>query len=88
MKNDFRRKYLDLEKEVSQKINSIVEKKGKEGTHARQVVKIKDDQQFNLDGGRYLVEISHNQLLDNNGYGYQFSCLTLEQLCEIVDSLS
>ena len=42
---------------------------------------------FNLDGGRYLDEITPNELVDNRGYSYQFSVLNTEQLCEVLDAL-
>jgi hypothetical protein len=42
---------------------------------------------FNLDGGRYLDEITPTQLVDNSGYTYQFHVLTTEQLCEVLDAL-
>lgn len=90
MKNEFRRKYLDLEKEVSEKIAELIRKKGVEGKHrgaSEKVLKVKGDQQFNIEGGRYLTEITGNDLIDNEGYSYQHSCLTLDQLCEVVDSL-
>ena len=90
MKNDFRRKHLNLEQEVSEKIAELIRKKGVEGKHrgaSEKVLKVKGDQQFNLDGDRYLTEITNTELLDNEGYAYNHSCLTLEQLCEVVDSL-
>ena len=87
MKNTFRRKHLTLEQELQEEITRLIDKKGKASkTRSCSVLKVKSDQQFNLDGGRYLVEISKSELIDNSGYGYHFSCLTLEQLCEIVDS--
>lgn len=87
MKTTFQNKYKALEKEVANKIQDLINKKGKESKHrSEKVLKVKDDQQFNLLGGRYLTEISTNDLIDNHGYSYQYHCLTLEQLCEIVDS--
>lgn len=88
MKNTFRRKYLDLQSEVASKIAELIDKKGKESkTLSCMVLKIKkEEQQFNLDGGRYLTEISKAVLIDNNGYSYNYDVLTLDQLCEIVDS--
>lgn len=90
MKNTFRRKHLTLEQELQEEITKLIDKKGKASKtrtwQSGSVLKVKSDQQFNLDGGRYLVEISKSELVDNSGYGYHFSCLTLEQLCEIVDS--
>jgi len=41
---------------------------------------------FNLSGGRYLVELNTNELIDNLGYQYNICVLTTEQLCQVVDS--
>ncbi len=80
-------KYQELEKEVAVKIEKLIKKKGVESEHITDLVlKIQDDQMFNLEGGRYLTEITSKILIDNNGYSYNHSCLTLEQLCEIADS--
>ncbi len=88
MKTKFQNKYKALVEEVADKIYDLIEKKGKESKHRNEkVLHIKsDDLQFNLDGRRYLVEISKNELIDNQGYSYNHSVLTLEQLCEIIDS--
>ena len=51
------------------------------------VLKVKDKQQFNLDGGRWLVEISVRNLIDNKGHSYDHSVLSLEQICEVVDNI-
>ncbi len=91
MKNKFRRKYIDLEREVSDEISELIDKKGVESKHrgsGTKVLKVKADQQFNLDGDRYLTEITKTELIDNGGYAYQFSSLALDELCEAVDSVS
>lgn len=87
MKTTFQNKYKALVEDVADKIYDLIEKKGKESKHRNEkVLRIKEDQQFNLDGGRWLVEMTGSELIDNKGYSYQHECLTLEQLCEIVDS--
>lgn len=82
-------KKLDsLKEEIAQKINRLLEKKGKESKFQnKKVLKVKDEQQFNLDGGCYLIEISADELIDNNGYVYNHSFLTIEQWCAIIDSI-
>jgi len=42
---------------------------------------------FNLCDGRWLEEITKTNLIDNQGYIYDFNVLTIEQLCEIGDEL-
>jgi len=81
-------KHKKLEIAVKLRIRAKLLKKGvKSEYRSDTVLKVKDDQCFNLDGGRYLVEISETDLIDNGGYSYNYSCLTLEQLCEAVDNI-
>lgn len=88
-KTTFQDKYKKLSEQVEQKIMQLVNTKGK-GIHhdfiSGNVLVVKEEQMFNLDGGRYLVAISNRHLIDNRGYEYSYSVFTLEQLCEIVDS--
>jgi len=42
---------------------------------------------INLDGGRWLEEVTPYDLIDNKGYTYQYSVLTLEELCELADEI-
>lgn len=88
MKTSFEDKHKKLTQEVYEAIEKLINKKGEESRFRNcQVLKVKSDElQFNLDGRRYLVEITNDRLLDNNGYEYHFSALSLEQLCELVDS--
>jgi len=53
------------------------------------VLKVTDDEMmFNLDGGRYLNEYSHQYgLIDNNGYQYSVYCLDAEDFFKVVDYL-
>lgn len=61
--------------------------KGVESEHrSEKVLKVKDAQMFNIDGGRWLTEISTTELIDNNGYSYDFSILSIQQLCEAIDN--
>jgi hypothetical protein len=87
MKTTYQNKLATLQKEVTDKIKALIIKKGKESKHKyEQVLRVKAGQQFNLDGGRYLVEISDVELIDNDGHTYAHDVLPLEKLCEIVDS--
>lgn len=85
MKKTFQNKYARLRHEVECKIASLVEKKGK--LNNIKTIKVKDEQMFNLSGSRYLTEVSSTRLIDNSGYEYYFEVLTMDQLCELVDSL-
>ena len=87
MNNTFRRKYLNLKQEVASEIASLIRQHGEDSKHrGERVLKVKDGQQFNLDGGRYLTEVGSRELIDNLGYSYNYDVLALDQLCEIVDS--
>lgn len=87
MRTKFQNKHKKLTLEVMEEIERLIEKKGKESEHQNcMVLKVKDGQEFNLEGGRYLQEITRDRLIDNCGYEYHHSALSLEQLCEIVDS--
>ena len=81
-------KHKELELFVSNKIAKAIKARGVKSEHRSDlVIKVKDDQMFNLDGGRYLTEITEDELIDDGGYSYHHSVLTLEQLCEIADNL-
>ena len=42
---------------------------------------------FNLEGNRYLTEITRNELVDNSGYTYSFFNLEADQLVTLSDYL-
>jgi hypothetical protein len=87
MKQTFKQKYQELYSEVYEQLNHLVNTKGKKSEfRSTKALKVKDAVAFNLDGGRYLKEVISGELIDNEGYSYSFWCLTLEQMCELVDS--
>lgn len=80
----------NLETFIVNHIVVAIQRQGEESKHSStRVIKItNDDLMFNLSGGRYLTEISENNLIDNSGYTYDYNAITLEQLAEIADSLT
>lgn len=84
----FLSKYHNLRQQATSEIASLIRQRGEDSRHrGERVLKIrKDELQFNLDGNRYLEEIGSTELIDNQGYSYNYDALTLDQLCEIVDS--
>lgn len=78
-----------LIQEIGKRIVELIKTKGEESDHLGDIVlKIKDeDKMYNLEGGRWLVEISENKLIDNQGYSYDLCVLRLEELCDVIDSL-
>jgi len=81
-------KYQALEVAIRLRIASKIMDKGVESKHrSEKVIAIKKDElQFNLEGGRYLTEITAQELIDNEGYSYNLSVLPIDQLCEAVDN--
>lgn len=86
MKTKYQDKYKKLEQEISVKISALIQKKGVESEFSNvKVLKIKDEQQYNF-SNTYAVELTDGSFIAHNGHAYHHSVLTLEQLCEIVDS--
>ncbi len=79
-----------LNQEIVQRINDLIKTKGVESVHnSDMVLSIKDNEQmYNLDGARWLVELNAEVLIDNKGYTYSLDNLELENLCILIDSLS
>ena len=81
-------KFQVLHDEVLDVLRTIIASEGEKSEFNGHIaVRVKENQQFNLSGGRYLTEINQHHLVDNHGYEYDFYVLSLEQLCDIVDSL-
>lgn len=89
MAERFQNKHKKLEQEVNARLRYLVEKRGKKSEFSSEKsLKIKEDEMmFNMDGGRYLVEITADRLVDSSGYRYSYDCLSLEQLCKIADNI-
>jgi len=83
-----RDKYTELEQKVVDKIGELLETQGvNSAQHNAKVLRVEDEEMmWNIEGGRYLVEINESQLIDNKGYTYALDVLDLERLCEVVDS--
>lgn len=86
-----RDKYTTLEEEVVAKIGELLQKKGVNCTTQSntEVLRVLDEEMmWNLEGGRYLVELNETSLFDNKGYTYSLDTLNLERLCEVADSIA
>lgn len=76
--------------DVKDTIEALLETKGVPSrfTNSRLVLVIhEDDAMFNLGSSNWLVEISEDELFDNEGYSYSFDSLNLEDLCIAIDSV-
>jgi len=82
-------KLSELVESALSELRELIAQKGVESEFMSKVcLKIEDDDfAFNLDGGRYLAEITQNELLDNNGYHYDFNVLDTEDLLDVIDHL-
>lgn len=80
----------NLETFIVNHIVVAIQRQGEQSEHSTtRVIKIANkDLMFNLSGGRYLTEISENDLIDNCGYTYNYNAITLEELAEIADTLT
>jgi hypothetical protein len=79
-----------LNQEIIQRIIDLIETKGVKSKHtSNMVLSIQDEEQMhNLEGGRYLVELNSEVLIDNQGYQYHLESLEIKELCEVVDSIA
>ncbi len=89
----YSKKLEELLDSVEAKLLKLIDKKGTESEHfSDKSLKIKeDDLMYNLEGGRYLTEITrvdgHCELVDNNGYRYYYSALETEKFLKVADHL-
>lgn len=85
---------VNLLKELNQKIENRIAKKinsiGVKSEHnSKPCIQIKDENiQFNLDGGRYLTEVTKDTLIDNRGYEYDFFVLEMNDFVKVADYIS
>jgi hypothetical protein len=81
-------KLQDLKVHIKVRLASKLKSKGEKSQHCSDtVLKVKCAQMFNIEGGRWLSEISHEKLIDNEGYSYIHDVLPIEQLCEAIDNV-
>ena len=88
MKTTYQDKYNKLEQEISKKIEALIKRKGVESQFSsKKVLKLNDENQYNMIGcNTYAVEITGSYIIGENGHQYYYSALSLERICEIVDS--
>ncbi len=88
MGNKWQNKYKKVEQEAHARLRYLVSKRGVKSEHSGELcLKIKEDKMmFNLEGGRYLVEVTADRLIDSSGYRYSLDNISLEQLCQILDN--
>lgn len=81
---------INLHDKGCDEIYSLIFEKGSASKHMTYTPCLKiinDNFKFNLGGGRYLVEISHADLIDDYGYTYNYDVLDYEQFFSLIDYL-
>ena len=69
---------------------NIIDEKGVDSEHVghTKCLRVEEEEfNFNLEGGRYLTEITREELIDNSGYHYNFFVLDTEDLINLLDHL-
>ena len=85
----FTEKFEYLIDEIKGQLHDLIEKHKIEAKHTVDYcLPVKDeDLMFNLEGGRYLIEVTATSLTDNCGYGYDHSELDIEEYLQVIDHL-
>ena len=82
----FTEQLQELRERVEQSISKNVAEKGVASKFmSKMAIKVDGELCHNLDGSRWLVEVTQNELIDNQGYQYQYDVLGLDDLCGIAD---
>ena len=96
MAKEFSKKLKELMSEVNIKLIKLINSKGEKSKFSNDYcLRITDDERmYNLEGGRYLVEVKTESrfddivtLVDNNGYTYNYTCLETPDFMEVADHL-
>lgn len=75
----------DAQLSIIRKIREVGKENSKHYTNTK-VIKVSEAFAYNLEGDRYLTEISENYgIIDNNGYQYGYGVLDYEQLIDLAD---
>jgi hypothetical protein len=76
--------------EADKKLVQLQELFGVESKHSSKTVLLVkgENNQINLEGGRYLTEIDavNESLVDDKGYEYNYDCVSFGDLCQIIDN--
>ncbi len=83
----FENKLDELYLEGRQIVSRLIQLFGEKSEHvSEKCLKITDDKlMFNLEGDRYLKEITPERLIDNSGYAYDIDVLDYDQFFKIID---
>lgn len=90
MKKTFTEKLEELRMDAEKSIEKAIKKRGVESDWLHEtVIKIEEVEfNFNMDGHRYLAEISHAKLIDSSGYDYSWEMLDDSEICKLADHIT
>lgn len=85
----FKNKINKLEDQIKAEINRLLNKKGYKSRFSNtRVLHITDERLwYNVENGRFVVELTDKEFIDNEGYRYDLYVLPITEVCEIIDSL-
>jgi len=85
----FENKLDDLIAQAKAKLLILIEAYGNESDSADKnvIIVTNADFMFNLDNGKYLIELSEDELIDNEGYCYSHSVLEITKYLTLIDYL-
>ncbi len=85
----FEDKLDDLIDQARTKLIILIEMYGVDSDFTNKDVMIITDTDFmfNLDGARYLIELSEDELIDDKGYSYSHSVLEVTKYLTLIDHL-
>jgi hypothetical protein len=85
----FEKQLNDLQDKAINVVRDIINRKGVSSKHnSEKCLRVTDDDHMhNLEGSRYLTEINSNSLVDSQGYEYNYSVLSIEDLLSVIDYL-
>ena len=86
----YQNKLAELRRNIASDIHAKIKTNGTDSEYSHEtVIGISDDNlKYNLDGGRFLTEISTHNLIDNHGYTYSYDVIDLDQLAELTDYIN
>lgn len=90
MKSNFEYQLDSLIEKATEVIAKLIQTKGVKSDHtSSKCLKVTDDEfNYNLDGSRYLTEISDEYLTDNHGHQYNYHVLETPEFMMLVDYLT
>lgn len=90
MEQTFTEQLEALRLRAEQSIEKAIKERGVESKWMHEtVIPITENEfNFNMDGDRYLAEISYDKLIDSSGYDYEWGMLAEFEICRLADHIT